>query len=186
LHSKGRIAITGTLDADLAYVRTWPTPTGGRIRGVTNRPIRFRKAYYDARSMDYSMTAFEPDSSDEKGKSTGTLIPACQIRIDKETNQMEIEAPASDAEGVIVAQGANIGGWSLYAKSGKLKYCYNGVMTANPSLVAAWASLSSRVTNSNPRVLSSTATSAAASCNASAAESGWMASRRAARSRTPS
>jgi hypothetical protein len=31
----------------------------------------------------------------------------------------------SGAEGVIIAQGANIGGWSLYAKSGKLKYCYN-------------------------------------------------------------
>jgi hypothetical protein len=29
------------------------------------------------------------------------------------------------AEGVIIAQGANIGGWSLYAKGGKLKYCYN-------------------------------------------------------------
>ena len=29
------------------------------------------------------------------------------------------------AEGVIIAQGGNIGGWSLYAKGGKLKYCYN-------------------------------------------------------------
>ena len=28
-------------------------------------------------------------------------------------------------EGVIVAQGGNIGGWSIYAKGGKLKYCYN-------------------------------------------------------------
>jgi arylsulfatase len=37
----------------------------------------------------------------------------------------EIEVPKSEAEGVIVAQGANIGGWSLYAKKGKLKYCYN-------------------------------------------------------------
>ena len=36
-----------------------------------------------------------------------------------------IEVPASGAEGVIVAQGGNIGGWSLYAKAGKLKYCYN-------------------------------------------------------------
>ena len=26
---------------------------------------------------------------------------------------------------MIIAQGANIGGWSLYAKDGKLKYCYN-------------------------------------------------------------
>src|ERR1700723_125504 len=37
----------------------------------------------------------------------------------------EIVVPASGAEGVIVAQGGNIGGWSLYAKGGKLKYCYN-------------------------------------------------------------
>jgi hypothetical protein len=37
----------------------------------------------------------------------------------------EIVVPASPAEGVIIAQGGNIGGWSLYAKGGKLKYCYN-------------------------------------------------------------
>jgi arylsulfatase A-like enzyme len=37
----------------------------------------------------------------------------------------EIVVPAKGAEGVIVAQGGNIGGWSLYAKDGKLKYCYN-------------------------------------------------------------
>jgi arylsulfatase len=37
----------------------------------------------------------------------------------------EIVVPATGAEGVIVAQGGNIGGWSLYAKDGKLKYCYN-------------------------------------------------------------
>ena len=37
----------------------------------------------------------------------------------------EIVVPKDGAEGVIVAQGGNIGGWSLYAKDGKLKYCYN-------------------------------------------------------------
>jgi hypothetical protein len=37
----------------------------------------------------------------------------------------EIEVPAKGAEGVIIAQGGNIGGWALYAKGGKLKYCYN-------------------------------------------------------------
>jgi arylsulfatase len=37
----------------------------------------------------------------------------------------EIEVPKTGAEGVIVAQGGNIGGWTLYAKGGKLKYCYN-------------------------------------------------------------
>jgi arylsulfatase len=37
----------------------------------------------------------------------------------------EIVVPATGAEGVIVAQGGNVGGWSLYAKGGRLKYCYN-------------------------------------------------------------
>jgi hypothetical protein len=37
----------------------------------------------------------------------------------------EIVVHPTGAEGVIVAQGGNIGGWSLYAKGGKLKYCYN-------------------------------------------------------------
>src|SRR5262249_21214559 len=37
----------------------------------------------------------------------------------------EIQVPASGAEGVIVAVGGVTGGWSLYAKNGKPKYCYN-------------------------------------------------------------
>ena len=37
----------------------------------------------------------------------------------------DVEVPKSGAEGVIIAQGGSINGWSLYAKGGKLKYCYN-------------------------------------------------------------
>ena len=37
----------------------------------------------------------------------------------------EITVPTTGAEGVIIAQGGNIGGWALYANGGKLKYCYN-------------------------------------------------------------
>jgi len=37
----------------------------------------------------------------------------------------EIVVPESGAQGVIIAQGGNIGGWSLYVKDGKLRYCYN-------------------------------------------------------------
>ena len=36
-----------------------------------------------------------------------------------------LTVPSGGAEGVIIAQGGNIGGWALYAKGGKLKYCYN-------------------------------------------------------------
>ncbi len=37
----------------------------------------------------------------------------------------EVVIPASGGEGVIIAQGGLTGGWSLYAKEGRLKYCYN-------------------------------------------------------------
>jgi arylsulfatase len=37
----------------------------------------------------------------------------------------ELEVPASGVKGVIVAQGGNMGGWSLYAQNGTLKYHYN-------------------------------------------------------------
>lgn len=37
----------------------------------------------------------------------------------------EVIVPEAGAEGVIIAQGGLIGGWSLYAKEGKPKYCYN-------------------------------------------------------------
>jgi arylsulfatase len=37
----------------------------------------------------------------------------------------EIEVPKSGANGVIVAMGGVTGGWSFYAKNGKLKHCYN-------------------------------------------------------------
>lgn len=37
----------------------------------------------------------------------------------------EVVLPDTGANGVIIAQGGAFGGWSLYAKEGKLKYCYN-------------------------------------------------------------
>ncbi len=36
-----------------------------------------------------------------------------------------LEVPDSGAAGVIVTQGGSVGGWTLYAHEGKLKYCYN-------------------------------------------------------------
>ena len=37
----------------------------------------------------------------------------------------DIEIPSAPAKGVIVAQGANFGGWALYLQKGHLKYTYN-------------------------------------------------------------
>jgi arylsulfatase len=57
----------------------------------------------------------------------GRLLENCVLSIKNKSHSVtaEIVVPEKGAEGVIISQGANIGGWSLYAKGGKLKYCYN-------------------------------------------------------------
>jgi arylsulfatase len=57
----------------------------------------------------------------------GRLSENCVLNIKNKSHSVtaQIVVPEGGAEGVIIAQGANIGGWSLYAKGGKLKYCYN-------------------------------------------------------------
>jgi hypothetical protein len=91
MNSKGRIAITGTLGYDVTYIRKFAQPDGStKIRLVTNRPIRFGEAWTDSRSMDYNLSGMEVILSPDKKKNSGTLLPACQFKIDKE-NQLQIE-----------------------------------------------------------------------------------------------
>ncbi len=81
----GRIAITGTLGYDLSYINMTPTPTGRRIRFVTNRKITFGEAWADSRTMSYDLTAGEIDLNEQdKSKSTGTLYPAAQLILNSE------------------------------------------------------------------------------------------------------
>jgi hypothetical protein len=87
----GRIAITGTLGYDLAYIRLIRTPTGRKIRFATNRVIRFGEAYNAGPSMAYDLTAGEFDLNNaDKEKSTGVLYPACQLIINKK-GELQIE-----------------------------------------------------------------------------------------------
>ena len=88
----GRIAITGTLGYDLAYIRLIQTPNGRLIRFATNRLIRFAEAYANTQSTAFDLTAgeFQLDNQD-KDKSTGVLFPACQLIInDKGELQIEL------------------------------------------------------------------------------------------------
>ena len=57
----------------------------------------------------------------------GRLTENCVINIKNKSYSVtaEIVVPKSGANGVIIAQGGAFNGWSLYAKDGKLKYCYN-------------------------------------------------------------
>ncbi len=90
--SKGRIAITGTLGYDISYARSVSTADGKKIRILTNRPINFGEAWVDGRSMDYNLSYLELNLNDDIGKSTGSLIPACQFKIDKKTSEVVVEA----------------------------------------------------------------------------------------------
>ena len=86
---------------------------------------------------DRLMEKLNPDTAGRpvliKGKTQilfggmGHLSENCVLNLKNKSHSVtaEIVVPEKGAEGVIIAQGANIGGWSLYAKDGKLKYCYN-------------------------------------------------------------
>ena len=85
MKAAGHIEVTGTLGYDCSYIRMVPTPTGRKIRFVTNRLLRFGEVYWDTRSTAYNLTAGEFDLNDtDKSKSTGVLYPAAEFAIDKQ------------------------------------------------------------------------------------------------------
>jgi hypothetical protein len=91
MKSDGRIAITGTLGYDLSYIRLIPTPTGRKIRFVTNRLLRFGEVYANTQTTAYNLTAGEIEINDsDKDKSAGVLYPAAQLVINKE-GQLEFQ-----------------------------------------------------------------------------------------------
>jgi hypothetical protein len=81
----GRIALTGTLGYDLAYIRLIKTPTGRTIRFATNRLIRFAEAYYNTQSQSFDLTAGEFNLNDaDNKKSSGVFYPASQLILNKQ------------------------------------------------------------------------------------------------------
>lgn len=91
MKAKGRLAITGTLGGDLAYIRRFDLPDGGvRIRMVTNRLLRFGEVWADTRSSDYNLSGMEVNLSKDKKNNSGTLFPAAELKLNK-AGQIEIE-----------------------------------------------------------------------------------------------
>jgi hypothetical protein len=87
----GHISITGTLGYDLSYVRLIATPTGRKIRFITNRQIKFGEAFFDTQSQSFNLTAGELDLNDQdKRKNSGLLYPAAQLVMDQE-GQLQID-----------------------------------------------------------------------------------------------
>jgi hypothetical protein len=85
MRAVGHCSITGTLGYDVAYIHMVPTPTGRKIRWITNRLLRYGEVYWDTQSQSFNLTAGEFDLNDQdKSKSTGVLYPLCQLAMDKE------------------------------------------------------------------------------------------------------
>jgi hypothetical protein len=94
MKSKGRVAVTGTLGYDIAYIRTFPDENGRKIRLITDRPIQLAEARNSTRSKDYDLSALELNISNDKSKSTGSLIIGLRVKVDKD-NQLVFESYGS-------------------------------------------------------------------------------------------
>src|SRR5258708_10016176 len=87
MKSVGRIAITGTIGYDLSFIRLIPSPTGRKIRFVTNRLLRLGEAYYNTQTTKYNLTAVEIEINDsDTDKTSGSLHPAPPLLISKHGN----------------------------------------------------------------------------------------------------
>jgi hypothetical protein len=94
MKSKGRVAITGTMGYQIAYIRTFPTENGRRIRLLTDRPIQFAEAYVSGRTKDYDLSALEINLNADPKQSDGGLIVAGKFKIDK-SQQISFESYGS-------------------------------------------------------------------------------------------
>jgi hypothetical protein len=88
---KGRVRFaSGGVGNDVKYIIELPSDSGRRFRLVTDRNLAFGELYSGSRSRDYSVGAIElvltPD-----GKGSGTVLPACKLKVDKKTQEIEIE-----------------------------------------------------------------------------------------------
>lgn len=91
MKSKGRVRFaSGGVGNDVKYIIELPSESGRRFRLVTDRNLAFGELYNNTRSRDYNVGAIElvltPD-----GKGSGTVLPACRLKVDKKTQQLEIE-----------------------------------------------------------------------------------------------
>jgi hypothetical protein len=92
MKGKGRFSTPYGVGNEIKYIIELPPDQGRRhIRLITNRRISFGEAYNSTRSKGYNVGAIDlfltPDGKD----SEGTALPACKLRVDKKTQQLEVE-----------------------------------------------------------------------------------------------
>ena len=89
--AKGRVAITGQVGYQIAYIRNIPRKGGRTIRLMTDRPINIGETFGYQRSAEYNLTLMEIHISENPKKSKGTLVIGGKFMVDKKTNQIIFE-----------------------------------------------------------------------------------------------
>ena len=91
--SLGKLSFTGEADYDIRYVKVIPTDTGRTIRVVTDRFMTGAEARgrTNLSYADYNLSVVELNISNDKKKSTGTFLPACELLINKDKG-IEVQA----------------------------------------------------------------------------------------------
>jgi hypothetical protein len=89
---KGRIRFaSGGVGNDIKHIIELPSEKGRKFRLVTDRILAFGEIYNNTRSRDYSVGAIELTIASDGKSGSGTLLPACKLKMNKKKQQVEIE-----------------------------------------------------------------------------------------------
>jgi len=91
MSEKGRIAFEGRVGNVVRYIRELPSKNGRRFRLVSDRYVFIAELREGTRSSEYSIGAVELTITPDGKGSSGTLLPACKLKVNKQ-KQIEIES----------------------------------------------------------------------------------------------
>jgi hypothetical protein len=93
MKGKGRVRTPYGVGNEVKYIIELPPDKQGRrhIRLVTDRRISFGELYTSSRSSEYSVGALDLFLTPDGKGSEGRALPACKLKVDKKTQQIEIE-----------------------------------------------------------------------------------------------
>ena len=91
MKSKGRVRFSsGGVGNDVKYIIELPSKKGRRLRLITDRWLSFTELYNSNRNVDYNVGAIELNLTAD-GKGSGTVLPACRLKMNKKKKEVEIE-----------------------------------------------------------------------------------------------
>jgi len=91
MKTRGHLALSGTHGFDLKHIKEIESPEGRKLRLVTDRPIQFGDAWTEPRPEGYTRSACEITLDQDPKKSTGTLLPAMQLKVEPKTDELGLE-----------------------------------------------------------------------------------------------